>query len=109
MVAAMDAAGVDGAILVSPFSMYRFDASYALEVYAAHPGRFRLVKPVDQIGWWRQWMPLALMAQSWSRRSACIASTQATRLRFTRRIPAVSGWSSRSIRSDGGGNGCRWR
>jgi predicted TIM-barrel fold metal-dependent hydrolase len=47
MVAAMDAAGVDGAILVSPFSMYRFDASYALEVYAAHPSRFRLVKPVD--------------------------------------------------------------
>ena len=47
MVAAMDAAGVDGAILVSPFSMYRFDASYALDVYAAHPDRFRLVKPVD--------------------------------------------------------------
>jgi predicted TIM-barrel fold metal-dependent hydrolase len=47
MVAAMDEAGVDGAILVSPFSMYRFDASYALEVYAAHPDRFRLVKPVD--------------------------------------------------------------
>jgi L-fuconolactonase len=47
MVTAMDAAGVDGAILVSPFSMYRFDASYALDVYAAHPDRFRLVKPVD--------------------------------------------------------------
>ncbi len=47
MVAAMDAVGVDGAVLVSPFSMYRYDASYALEVYAAHPGRFRLVKPVD--------------------------------------------------------------
>ena len=47
MVAAMDAVGVDGAILVSPFSMYRYDASYALEVYAAHPTRFRLVKPVD--------------------------------------------------------------
>src|SRR5262250_8353 len=47
MVAAMDAVGVDGAILVSPFSMYRYDASYALEVYAAHPSRFRLVKPVD--------------------------------------------------------------
>ncbi|MGD9617804.1 MAG: amidohydrolase [Alphaproteobacteria bacterium] len=47
MVAAMDAAGVNGAILVSPFSMYRYDASYALEVYAAHPDRFRLVKPVD--------------------------------------------------------------
>jgi L-fuconolactonase len=47
MVAAMDAVRVDGAILVSPFSMYRYDASYALEVYAAHPARFRLVKPVD--------------------------------------------------------------
>ncbi|HYZ20667.1 MAG TPA: amidohydrolase family protein [Rhodopila sp.] len=47
MVAAMDSVGVDGAILVSPFSLYRFDASYALEVYARHPGRFGLVKPVD--------------------------------------------------------------
>jgi L-fuconolactonase len=47
MVAAMDAVGVDGAVLVSPFSMYRYDASYALEVFAAHPGRFGLVKPVD--------------------------------------------------------------
>jgi predicted TIM-barrel fold metal-dependent hydrolase len=47
MVAAMDAVGVDGAILVSPFSMYRYDASYAKEVYAAHPDRFGLVKPVD--------------------------------------------------------------
>ncbi len=47
MVAAMDAVGVDGAVLVSPFSMYRYDASYALQVYAAHPTRFRLVKPVD--------------------------------------------------------------
>src|ERR1700730_178142 len=28
MVAAMDAVGVDGAILVSPFSLYRYDASY---------------------------------------------------------------------------------
>src|SRR5499433_3705389 len=47
MVAAMDAVGVDGAVLVSPFSMYRYDASYALEVHRAHPGRFGLVKPVD--------------------------------------------------------------
>src|SRR5438067_437061 len=47
MVAAMDAVGVDGAILVSPFSLYRYDASYALEVGARHPGRFALVKPVD--------------------------------------------------------------
>ena len=47
MVAAMDAVGVDGAILVSPYSMYRFDASYAIDVHAAHPRRFALIKPVD--------------------------------------------------------------
>ncbi|MCY3670902.1 MAG: amidohydrolase [Alphaproteobacteria bacterium] len=47
MVAAMDAVGVDGAVLVSPYSMYRYDESYALQVYAGNPGRFCLVKPVD--------------------------------------------------------------
>ena len=47
MVAAMDDVGVDGALLVSAFTMYRYDASYALSVYAAHPTRFRLIKPVD--------------------------------------------------------------
>jgi predicted TIM-barrel fold metal-dependent hydrolase len=47
MVAAMDAVGVDGALLVSPFSMYRYDASYAIQVYKAYPNRFRLIKPVD--------------------------------------------------------------
>ena len=47
MVAAMDAFGVDGAILVSPWTLYRYDESYALSVQAAHPGRFALVKPVD--------------------------------------------------------------
>ncbi len=47
MVAAMDRVRVDGAILVSPFTMYGYDASYALEVHARHPRRFGLVKPVD--------------------------------------------------------------
>ena len=47
MVAAMDAVGVDGALLVSPYAMYRFDASYAIAVNTAHPGRFGLIKPVD--------------------------------------------------------------
>jgi len=47
MVAAMDKVGVDGAIFISAFSMYRYDASYAVEVQRAHPGRFALVKPVD--------------------------------------------------------------
>ena len=43
MVAAMDKVGVDGAIFISAFSMYRYDASYAVEVQRAHHG----VKPVD--------------------------------------------------------------
>ena len=47
MVAAMDKVGVDGAIFISAFSMYRYDASYAVEVQRAHPGRFALVKPID--------------------------------------------------------------
>ena len=47
MVAAMDSVGVDGALLVSPFSMYGYDASYALEVHAKQPGSFGLIKPFD--------------------------------------------------------------
>ena len=47
MVAAMKAVAVDGALLVSPWTMYRFDASYALEVYAKHPQRFGLIKPFE--------------------------------------------------------------
>jgi predicted TIM-barrel fold metal-dependent hydrolase len=47
MVAAMDEVGVDGAIFISAFSMYRYDASYAVEVQRTHPGRFAIIKPVD--------------------------------------------------------------
>lgn len=47
MVAAMDAVGVDGAILVSPTSLYRYDASYAIEVRNTYPDKFGLVKPVN--------------------------------------------------------------
>src|SRR6185437_5233948 len=32
---------------VSVFTMYRWDASYALAVQKAHPGRFGVIKPVD--------------------------------------------------------------
>src|SRR6202007_230945 len=39
MVAEMDKVGVDGAIFISAFSQYRYDASYAVEVQRAHPGR----------------------------------------------------------------------
>ena len=47
MVKAMDAVGVDAAVLVSVFTMYRYDASYAMSVHAKYPNRFALVKPVD--------------------------------------------------------------
>jgi L-fuconolactonase len=43
----MDKVGVDGAIYISPFSMYQYDASYAVEVQRAHPDKFALVKPVN--------------------------------------------------------------
>ena len=46
-VAVLDEAGVDGAILMSAFTMYRYDASYAVAVRNRYPDRFALVKPVD--------------------------------------------------------------
>jgi L-fuconolactonase len=46
-VAAFDKLGIDGAIFISAFSIYGYDASYAVEVQRKHPGRFALVKPVD--------------------------------------------------------------
>src|ERR671936_1934226 len=47
MVTAMDRVGVDGAIFISAFSLYQYDASYAVEVQQAHPDRFAIVKPVN--------------------------------------------------------------
>src|SRR5512145_1538828 len=47
MVAAMDRVGVDGAIFISAFSLYQYDASYAVEVQRKHPGRFAIIKPVN--------------------------------------------------------------
>jgi L-fuconolactonase len=46
-VAEMDRLGIDGAIVVSTYQTYRYDASYAQEVYAKYPDRFALVKPID--------------------------------------------------------------
>jgi L-fuconolactonase len=47
MVAAMDDVGVDGALLVSPWTIYRDDTSYAIEVHRSHGDRFALVAPID--------------------------------------------------------------
>ncbi len=46
-VAAMDRAGVDGALLVSPFVLYGTDTSFAEETRAAHPDRFAIIAPFD--------------------------------------------------------------
>ena len=61
-VAAMDKLGIDGAIFISAFSIYGYDASYAVEVQRKHPGRYALVKPVnpddpavaDEIAAWKK-------------------------------------------------------
>jgi hypothetical protein len=118
MVAAMDALGVDGAVLVSPFSMYRYDASYALEVYATHPDRFRLVKqtaagsPVVARAYSRDWrQPSAVPAGSVCSptRSFCNCSAGKSEGRCcalansAARAPASDSTSRNSrIRDDGG-------
>jgi predicted TIM-barrel fold metal-dependent hydrolase len=38
---------VDGAIRVSPNSLYGYDASYTVDMQRAYPGRFAIVKPVN--------------------------------------------------------------
>src|SRR5215470_9789040 len=47
MVAAMNKVGVDGAIFISPFSMYQYDGSYAVSVQPAHPDKLAPVNPDD--------------------------------------------------------------
>ncbi len=47
MVQAMDAVSVDGALLISPFTIYGYDPSYVLSVYDRYPDRFGLIKPFD--------------------------------------------------------------
>lgn len=79
MVAAMDSVGVHGALLVSPYSLYRFDPSYALQVYAAHPGRFALIKPVNT-----QDPAVAGTIADW----AATKGTVAIRIMFNQDVPA---------------------
>ena len=47
MVAAMDAVGVDGALLISPFTIYGYDSSYCEGVADRYPDRFGLIAPFD--------------------------------------------------------------
>ena len=72
MVAAMDKVGVDGAIFISAFSMYHYDASYAVEVQRAHPGRFALVKPVNRtIRRWPMSSPIGRRRRARSASASC--------------------------------------
>src|SRR5450756_1246507 len=51
MVASMNKVGVDGAIFISAFSLYQYDASYAVEVQKAHPDRMAIVTSrLDPLG-----------------------------------------------------------
>ena len=84
MVAAMNSVGVDGAIMVSSFSAYEYDPSYALEVYNTYPDKFRVVtrstQPIQRLTmWWR----------NGRRRQgrAAFAYECATACRWTRTIP----------------------
>ncbi len=47
MVAAMDSVGVDGALLISPYTIYGYDSSYCEGVRDQYPGRFGLIAPFD--------------------------------------------------------------
>jgi L-fuconolactonase len=47
MIKAMDSVGVDGALLLSTYTTYKFDPSYAIEACAAHPDRFAMITPID--------------------------------------------------------------
>jgi hypothetical protein len=57
MVAVMNSVGVDGAILVSSFSAYEYDPSYALEVYNTYPDSFGLSP--------RSTRPIRRLTMSW--------------------------------------------
>ena len=84
MVAAMDAVGVDGALLVSPFTMYRYDASYAIAVHAAHPDRFGLIKPVDPTD-----PGVAETIADWARTDGTVGHPADAESRHVRPIPPI--------------------
>ena len=47
LVREMDVNGVDGAILISPYTIYGYDPGYVRSVYDQYPDRFGLVRPFD--------------------------------------------------------------
>ena len=89
MVAAMDKVGVDGAIFISAFSMYRYDASYAVEVQRAHPGRFASSSRSTQTI--RQW-PMSSRTGRGRRARSASASCLRRRRSASRTILASTGF-----------------
>ena len=114
MVAAMDAVGVDGAVLVSPYSMYRYDASYALQDLC------RRIRPAS--AWSSRSIPptpasrrRSRTGRRWKVRSRC-GSCWPTGFRGTQTMPASRASSGlrpaagcRSTCSAGACSTRRWR
>ena len=92
MAAAMDKVGVDGAIFISPFSMYRYDASYAVDVQRAIPVASRSSSRST-----RMIQPSAMSLPIGSRRRARSASASCCRRRrgASRLIRASTGSRAR--------------
>ena len=98
MVAAMDKVGVDGAIFISAFGLYQYDASYAVEVQRAHPDRFAIVKPVnpDDPGGGRCHRRLEAARRARSASASCCPRKPAAR----RTIPASTAILRAAVRHD---------
>src|SRR5215467_663363 len=73
MVAAMDKVGVDGAIFISALSMYRYDASYAVEVQRAHPaGSASLSQSTRTIRRYPMLLPTGRIRRARSESASCL-------------------------------------
>src|SRR5437868_14744112 len=92
MVAAMDKVDVDGAIFISAFSMYQYDASYAVEVQRAHPGRFAIVKPVDPDD-----PAVADIVADWKNTPGAVGIRSETSLRQPNTIRPIAGGNTSAV------------
>jgi predicted TIM-barrel fold metal-dependent hydrolase len=93
MVAAMDEAGVDKAVLVQASSAYGYDNSYVADSVAAHPGRFTGVFSIDVIApdavdKMKHWMDRGLTGM----RIFTSGSTQAEQATFFAHPSAFPAW-----------------
>ena len=93
MIKAMDEVGVDGALLISVYTMYKWDASYAVGVHKQFPNRFALIKPVNSND-----PKVGETIEEWAK----MDGTVAVRIMFT---PEVSTDPAASRHQQGAGDG----